>query len=728
MAHSYSLQAAIDEALTCFELGRFEDMEIRTRHFLRSFPQSAVLHELLGMALMAQFRASESITYLEAAIRIDPTDPQFWENLGECQRQLRKFANAETSLRHALALRPNWPSSLSALAQVLAALGRHNEAQATSAMLHSINPHFAAEDRRARQHALQIAITAAPTNADLYDDLGLLCLQGGEFQAAEANFRTAINCDPRHTRAQLNLATLLKRQGRQPEAHTVAREMLGHFGYPNESMAADQLDDIVRAALLLDEVSSSSDTARICASVHTIKPDASLALATAFAARKACDWDLATSFEKLALERLHQTDLRFASNFALLCLPRATPIDQLNAARTAASQFVVSAGTKKAPSLRITPKRLRVSYFSRDFYHHATSALLTGVIELHNRERFEIIAHDFSPPSNDQYRQRLTSAFDRIIPIAQMPDQEAARQIQADGVDILIDINSWVPGNRAHVIAGRPAKLQIQWLGYPGTSGASWIDYMIADPVVVPKGQESYYSEKIIRLPHCYQPNDNKRQISPSPTRQFCGLPEEEFVFCCFNQAFKITPEIFGAWMRLLRKVPRSILWLLDPGDAVRQTLPREATAFGIAPERLVFAPRVDAADHLARISQADLALDCFPYGSHTTASDALWAGVPLVAFQGETFASRASSSVLNAAGLPELITSSIEEYETCATKLAEDRTALIAIRARLKANARSCPLFDTPAFTHDLERALEVAWIRYRDGLSPDHIEIAKA
>jgi predicted O-linked N-acetylglucosamine transferase (SPINDLY family) len=263
----------------------------------------------------------------------------------------------------------------------------------------------------------------------------------------------------------------------------------------------------------------------------------------------------------------------------------------------------------------------------------------------------------------------------------------------------------------------------MQWLGFPGTLGAPWIDYIVADRVLIRPQDEPHFSEKIIRLPHTYQANDDKRVAAKTQSRSAYGLPEEAIVFCSFNGAFKLTPEVFDCWLRLLQAVERSVLWLLQPEDIAVRTLMARTTSRGIDLARLVFAPTVEPPEHLARIAQADLALDCFPYGSHTTASDTLWAGVPLIALAGDTFASRVSASILTAAGLPELITPTLSDYYNLALRLAGDRDALAGLRARVQALRAGGPLFNTEQFTRNLERALAATWEQHGAGLMPAHI-----
>ncbi|MEA2990923.1 MAG: hypothetical protein QOG83_3634 [Alphaproteobacteria bacterium] len=725
------LQNAINELLTLFAGGRYAQSEQRARVLLQAFPASPIVCELLGMALAAQNRFADALPFLTQAAARGPGDPQFWENLGQCQRQLKQFAQAETSFRRVLALRPRSVVSLDALAEVLHALRRHDEAQKVADELHAIEPDYARRQQDERERLLRNAIAANPGNAEFHDQLGLILRLKGDLAGAEASFRRAIDCDPGGPRAHVNLALLLSAHRRDREALAAARAALALIGEADASHSPEQLELLALAAFVLETSRESGEAVRIYKAVQPLSNDTSLALPIVYAARKACDWAFAASLEREACAAARgYLDARRANPGHLLALACATALDQLAAAQSYARQVQGGIAARPAPPRAPRPpgprsRRLRVSYFSRDFHSHAISILLTGVIEAHDRTRFEIIAHDYSPPAADDYRRRLEAAFERMVLIGDMSDEQATARIAADDIDVVIDIDGWTKGHRARVLAMRPASVQIQWLGHPGTMGAPWIDYIVADPVLIPPGHEAHFSEKIIRLPNSYQPNDDKRSIGEGPRRQACGLPDGAFVFCCFNQAFKITPEVFDEWMRLLDAAPGSVLWLLDTEPQAVATMRGEASARGVAPDRLIFAPGLPHAEHLARLRHADLALDCHPYGSHTTASDMLWAGVPLVALMGETFASRVSASILTAAGLPELITTSLDDHYRLALRLATDRAQLATLRSRVEVQRRGSALFDTPRFARDLESGLLAAFERHCRGLAPDHIAV---
>ena len=722
-----NLQDAIDGVLGLFGAGRFADMEREARTALGAFADLPILCELVGIAITAQYRHREALEFLECAVRGDPGDPQFWENLGLCQTQLGQFAAAEASLRRALAIDPGAVPSLAALASVLTALGRGQDAQKATDALFAIDPDYARKERAWREQQLRSAIAANPGSADLHDDLGLLLRLKGDAAGAETQFRRAIALDAKHPRALVNLALLLTGDRRDQEAlaaAVAAHDLLGEIDMstPPERVALFNL-----AAFALNQCGRSGDAVAIYQRVHRFHPDPAQALPMIQAARQACAWGFAADVEAQARRNSPAgLDVDRVGPGQLAVLASATPLEQLAAAQGCARKIAQSAPVRPpAARTSATRDRLRVSYFSRDLTNHACGILLAGVIEAHDRARFEIVAHDFAPPTTDAHRRRLEAAFDRMIPIGPLSDRAAAERLAADDVDIVIDINGWTTGHRAAVLAQRPARLQVQWLGHPGTMGAPWIDYVIADSVVIPPGHEAHFSEKIVRLPHSYQPTDDKRAVGDPRSRADHGLPDGGFVFCSFNLAYKFTPEVFDIWTKLLAAVESSVLWLLEPSAAAVAALRQEAAARGIAPDRLIFAPKCPSHEHLARLSHADLALDCFPYGSHTTASDMLWAGVPIVGLMGETFASRVSASILTAAGLPELIATSLVDYHALALRLARDTAALAALKAKIAGGRKSSALFDTAQFTRHLEQALVAISERNRAGRPPDHVAV---
>ena len=371
--------------------------------------------------------------------------------------------------------------------------------------------------------------------------------------------------------------------------------------------------------------------------------------------------------------------------------------------------------------------KIRVGYVSGEFREHATALLMAGVLEHHDRKHFEIFAFDNGWDDQSQTRKRIEAAVHRIVPIRDASDSRAATLVRDCEIDILVNLNGYFGGDRTLLFAQRPAPLQVSYLGFPGTLGADYFDYIIADRHVIPEDHREFYAEKIAYLPDSYQANDRRKEIAPHIfTRAECGLPERGFVFCCFNNNYKILPAVFSAWMRILAKVEGSVLWLLEDNEIAAANLRKEAAARGINPTRLVFAKRLPLSEHLARHRCADLFLDTLPYNAHTTASDALWAGLPVLTSLGGTFAGRVAASLLHAIAVPELITASLPDYEQLAVALASNPAKLAGIKQKLADNRLTTPLFDTARFTRHIEAAFSAIYAQFRAGGTPDHIVIS--
>jgi predicted O-linked N-acetylglucosamine transferase (SPINDLY family) len=369
-------------------------------------------------------------------------------------------------------------------------------------------------------------------------------------------------------------------------------------------------------------------------------------------------------------------------------------------------------------------KKIRIGYFSADFHNHATGYLLAELIELHDKNQFELIGISFGPSQSDEMRVRLEKSFDQFIDTSAMSDMEIAQLSRKLKIDIAIDLKGFTQNCRTGIFAYRAAPIQVNYLGYPGTMNADYMDYLIADKTLISQELQQAYSEKIAYLPNSYQANDRKRVISDKVfTKAELGLPEQGFVFCSFNNNFKILPAIFGGWMRILRAVEGSVLWLYEDNETAAHHLRQEAEKHGVNPSRLIFAKGMSLAEHLARHRLADLFLDAFPCNAHTTASDALWAGLPVLTLMGNSFASRVAASLLNAIGLPELITRTPQAYEALAIELASNPEKLRNLKQKLASNRLTTSLFDTPQFTKDLERIYAHMYERYQSDLQQEHI-----
>jgi protein O-GlcNAc transferase len=413
----------------------------------------------------------------------------------------------------------------------------------------------------------------------------------------------------------------------------------------------------------------------------------------------------------------------------------AAPFDFLAMSRSAADQLAcakrVMADQPTAPHAWrgeiYSHDRIRIGYFSADFRTHPVAQLVAGLFEHHDKSRFEISAFSYGPDDGSQLRKRIKTAVENFVDVRAMTDEEIAETIRRREIDVLVDLTGLTQYNRFSVLSRRVAPIQVNFLGFAGTTGADWMDYIVADPTLIPEDQTGFYSERVVWLPDTYQPNDKRLVADRLPTRAECNLPEAGFVLCCFNSAYKIIPEVFAVWMKLLDMVEGSVLWLLEGNPTAVQNLRNEAKARGVSSDRLIFAPKLPVADHLSRHRHADLFLDTLPYNAHTTASDALRVGVPVLTRQGETFAGRVAASLLKAVGLPELITTSLEDYESLALKLAREPSLLAAFKAKLARNLDTCPLFDTARFARHIEAAYTTMWQRHQSSAAPQRFAVER-
>jgi len=437
--------------------------------------------------------------------------------------------------------------------------------------------------------------------------------------------------------------------------------------------------------------------------------------------RRMCDWENFAAREDFARQRLEPDASDALPPFLLLSEPGFSAGEQRicaeNWMRARVATATIARETLGFARPRAENAKIRLGYLSNDFHDHATSMLLIETLEAHDRSQFELHAYSYGADDGKTMRQRLDRTFDSFNHIGALTDIAAAQAIHDAQIDILIDLKGFTQGTRTSILALRPAPVQVNYLGYPGTLGDNLCDYLITDDFVTPNAAAADYAEAFAFMPHSYQPHGCKGSIGPAPTRAEAGLPEEGFVFCCFNQAFKLTPEVFAIWIRLLAQAPGSVLWLLAMPEA-EGNLRSQAIESGLDPRRIVFAPDMGQSEHLSRLQLADLVLDTAPYGAHTTASDALWVGAPVLTSPGATFASRVAGSLLRAVGLSELIVANDEDYFELALALATDKARFDALRAKLALNRTTAPLFDVSAYTLALEQLYRVMNARSRAGL----------
>ncbi|HYQ98906.1 MAG TPA: tetratricopeptide repeat protein, partial [Casimicrobiaceae bacterium] len=682
--------------------------------------------QVVAVCLLRRAAFAEALPLLEALVQAQPASAGARSNLASALQGAGRPAEALSSLDAAIAL----DSAVAVLhgnrGNVLKALGRLDEALASYDRAIALAPDHANfrynrgttlhEMRRPAEALVDFdrAVALDPRHASSWLNRGIVRFELRDFPGALADYEQALTLDPAHARAHSLRGVVLRERGRLDEA------LAGH----DRALALNPrlaLAHVERARVLRDLGRHDDALAGFAAAVD-LDPGFPNALGEwVWEKLRCCDWDgldAALARVAAAVDRGE----RACPPFPLLAMPSSLA-EQQTCARTFVADRYPAAGN--APGLGgPAHERIRVGYFSADFHDHATAHLIAEVLERHDRDRFEITAFSFGPDADDPWRRRIAAAVDRFRDVRNGTDAAIAAEARALGIDIAVDLKGHTQHGRTGIFAARAAPVQASWLGYPGTLGAPYVDYLIADATLIPPEHRRHYDEKIAYLPHSYQPNDSTKRIAPdAPSRDEAGLPARGFVFCCFNHAFKILPHVYDAWMRLLTAVDGSVLWLLDSNAAAMRNLRREAAARGVAPERLAFAPRVPLDAHLARHRHADLVLDTMPYNAHTTASDALWAGVPVVTCLGDTFASRVAASLVRAVGLSELVAADLAAYEALALSLARDPLRLAALRAKLAANRTTAPLFDTPRFARDLE-ALYVAMIaRLRAGSPPDHL-----
>jgi len=709
-----------NRAIALEQLGRPEEALDSCDAALALQPSSAGTHLIRGMALRRLRRLGEAAASYDAAIRLQPGSAEAHYNRGNLLQDMESYQQAVDSYDAALRLRPGYPVAHCNRGNALRRLNQPHEALKCYDRAIELQPGFA-EAHSNRGSVLQefkrfgealgscaTAVRLQPGSADIQYNLGTVLQSLQRMEEAVASYDEAIRLAPDHGKAHDNRGGALLALGRLEEALASYDAALRfdpaeptlHYNRANVLQQLGRLDEAIdgyRRALTLRP--------------GYVEAQGQLLYQQA----RVCDWDDIDGVADLARIGVETGAI---SPFAMLAL-EDEPERHLARARKWVSEKYKGLGLL-GPRPQAASPVIRVGYFSADFHNHATMHLIGRLLETHDRSRFEIHAFSYGT-RRDALSDRAAAAVDRFHDVGGMSDKEIAAVAREQGIDIAVDLKGHTQEMRLGIFSYRPAPVQIGYLGYPGTTGAHFIDYIIADDFVIPEGSRHLYTEKVITLPGCYQVNDDGRTISDRAfTRDELGLPDGGFVFCSFNASYKIRPLEFDIWMRLLSQVEGSVLWLLGDNRWAEANLRGEAEARGIDPDRLVFAERMALSDHLARHRCADLFLDSFNCNAHTTASDALWAGLPLLTRAGEGFAARVAGSLLNAVGLPDLVVGSAEEYEVLALRLATDPDHLAAVRARLAAARATAPLFDTDAFARHVESAYELAHARYLDGARP--------
>jgi protein O-GlcNAc transferase len=683
------VDALFRQATVLLQTGQVAEAERLFRSLLRIRPNHLGALNLLGILLVQIGKFAEAEGLIRAAVEINAQSDATHYNHGIVLRRLKRLPEALSAFDRALAINPTVADSWNNRGTVLSDLERFEEALT----------------------AFDMALALKPEHADAYYNRGNALRKLGRYEEAIFSYDQAVLLDPNRAAAFSNRGNALSKLGRYEEAvlsydKAVALE-------PNRAAAFSNRGDTLFDLKRFREAISSYDRA------ISIEPTIKIARGMRLIARmELCDWVEFDDERSQIISAVNAGQLATVP-FGLLLISSSAE-EQLNSA-----QLSVEDQVARGPPLwigeRYTHDRIRVGYLSSDLRKHAVGSLTVGLFEHHDKSRFEVIAFSNCPDEESEVRARIKRAFSQFYDVHHRSDQEIAKLMRELEIDIAVDLNGLTQGARTGVLALRPVPVQVSYLGYPGTMGADFVDYIIADRTVIPQDQQRFYAENVVYLPYCYQANDDKRPISEVVfSRAQVGLPDHGFIFCSFNNTFKINPAVFDIWMRLLREVDGSVLWLFQANPIAPDNLRREAERRGVAATRLVFAPRMRAEDHLARQILADLFLDTLPYNAHTTASDALWVGLPVLTCLGATFAGRVAASLLHAVGLPELVTHSLEEYEALALQLARDPVRLQDLRTKLVHSRLTSPLFDTARFARHIEVAYMTMWKIWQRGQRP--------
>ena len=718
-----TLANALGEAVMRHQQGDFAEARRLYKFILREDPDNFDALRLLGVVEAQRGHHDKALRLIRDALRINPGSAEAQFSRGTVLVHLRRWEEAVACFDKALVIDPGHCAALVNRGNALLQLGQPENALAS----------------------FDKAIEIDPGRSDAQNNRGNVLLELGRFESALASFEQALANDPDHPGTLVNRGNALLRLRRLTDAlasfdKALERDSRFADGWNNRGNVLLELGR-------LDEALASFENAL------EINPGFADALANrAFALMSARQFEAAG----LSLQQLLKLNPQFPYGLGNLWYAKLRCCDwrgldrlkpQIESGLRAgkptivpfayAASFELPAGQQRASGIyaqSVCPHRvagwqgphyrhdkIRLAYFSSDFRAHATGYVMAELFERHDRSRFETIAISSGFDDGSEMQSRLRGAFDRFIDVKEKSDREIASLVREMEVDIAVDLKGFTENSRPGILALRPAPVAVSYMGFPATTSTDFIDYIIVDRFVIPEAEKSNYSEKVVYLPDSYWVNDSKKRISErTPSRAEAGLPEAGFVFCCFNNNYKIRPEFFDVWMRLLRQVEGSVLWLFEGNAAVSGNLRLEAKARGIAPERLIFAPRMPLEDHLARHRLADLFLDTLPCNAHTTATDALWAGLPVLTCAGTTFVGRVCASLLNAVGLPEMIAGSLDAYEALALKLATDAGALAAIKEKLVHNRASQPLFDTDRFRRHFEAAFTTMHERHQRGDLP--------
>ena len=674
----------LEEALQSYDRA----LVLKADHFGALNNRGAVLHDLK--------RHDEAVASYDRAIAVKPDHADAYSNRGNSLIELGRFEDALQSFDRSLAIVPASAAHFGR-GNALASLGRLEESL----------------------DSYERALSLTPDDARVLNNRGNVLARMNRHEEAVESFSRAIIADPEYAEACKNRGNALIHLKRPAEALASYDQALG--------LRPDHAESLYGRAHALSELKRDDEAVAGYRQLLRAKPDHPYGQGMLlYAKRTACDWQDHAALVAEVVQGVRERR-RMATPLAFLAVSESEQ-DNAQCSRVLMQDRFKPTSQPLWRGERYRHDRIRLVYLSADLGAHAVATQIAGVFERHDRSRFETIAMSYGGNDRSAMRARLERAFERFFDIQGKSDAEAASQIRAMEADIVVDLTGLTGRSRPGILALRPAGLQVQHLGFAGTLGADYVDYVIADNLVIPEHNQRHYAEKVVYLPDSYMPTDSGRAIARTASRAEAGLPEKGFVFCAFNNSYKFSPEVFDVWMRLLAAVEGSVLWLPAANESARRNLVREAEARGVAGSRLVFASYVASdAEHLARLALADLFLDTRPYNAHSSASDALWAGVPVLTQPGDTFAGRVGASLLRACGLDELIADSTASYETTALNLARDEIAHAALKAKLQRNRLCSPLFDTAAFTRHLEAAYSTMWETHQRGREPQSFSVKR-
>ena len=692
-------------------------------------PADASIQYNLAKALADSGNDKKALDHHKKAVALAPNNPEAWLNYGKTASNLGRYQDALVCYDNALNLKPDYADASLNKGAALKELMRYEEAIALAEQALSINPNLAEawSNKGVSLKALERydeaiahydkAISLKPDYHDAWNNKGMSLHELKRYDEAITHYDKALSLKPEYAEGWSNKGITLAELKRYDEAITHYDKAL--------SLEPEYADGWLNKGLMLQELKHYDKAISHYEKALSLKPHIDWLLGDLLHTKmKICSWSgLADTIDSLSMKLM--ANEKVIQPLSLLALSDYAQIQK------GSSEIYVKSRHPSNPVLGYIPKypqnrKIRIGYFSADFKNHPVALLLAQLFEIHDRDRFEIYAFSLVQAS-DAMRGRLVRAFDHFVNVETQSDMQIAELSRDLSIDIAIDLTGHTKDSRTGIFSYRAAPIQVNWLGYPGTMGADYIDYIIADKTIIPESHRVFYTEKIAYLPHTYMVDDSKRVASLRAfTKEECGLPENKFIFCCFNNDYKFNPQMLDCWSRILKSTEDSILWISENNELFKANIKIEFQNREIDPKRIFFAKRLESmTDHLARYALADVFLDTHPYNAHTTAVDSLKAGIPVITLIGESFASRVAASLLSAIELPELIANTQEGYEALAIELANNPDKLSEIKKRLAENRLIAPLFDTPLFTKNLEDAYIKMQERYTNNMEPDHLYI---